>query len=86
MAILKLTKQGIEMTDLLKIDYINSLPQPFIATFAGGVEWPVYDIDVQTGCLRIDVCGLLDIKHITDVRHFTDMDGVEHDSDSFYID
>lgn len=74
------------MADLLRMDYINSLPQPFIAHLYGNREWPVHDIDVETGLLRIDVCGLLDVKHISDVRFFRDMDGVEHDADSFYID
>lgn len=72
------------MSDLLRMDHINSLPQPFIAHFFGGSEWPVYDIDVETGLLRIDVVGLLDIKHIGDVKFFRDMAGIEHDAESFY--
>jgi hypothetical protein len=44
----------------------------------------VYDIDVETGLLRVLVCGLLDVKHISDVKFFRDMNGVEHDVDSFY--
>ncbi len=74
------------MTDLLKIDYINSLPQPFMVTFLGGAEWPLHDIDVETGALRIDVCGMLDAYHIGDVIHFTDLEGVKHDPETFYID
>lgn len=70
--------------DLLRMDYINSLPQPLIAHFYGGSEWPLYDIDVQTGMLRIDVVGKLDVKHIGDVRSFTDADGRQHDADDFY--
>lgn len=72
------------MSDLLRMDYINSLPQPFIAMFCGGSAWPVYDIDVETGLLRIDVCGMLEIKHIGEVLNFLDCDGVEHDSETFY--
>lgn len=72
--------------DLLRMDHINSLPQPFIAHFYGGSEWPVYDIDVETGLLRIDVCGKLEVKHIGDVREFIDLDGVSHEADSFYAD
>lgn len=68
------------------MDYINSLPQPFIGRFIGGDEWPIYDIDVQTGLLRIDVCGKLQAKDIADVRFFRDDDGVEHDSETFYSD
>ena len=73
------------MSDLLAISYINSLPQPFFASLYGGGEWPVYDIDVQTGLLRIDVCGLLEVKHIRDVKYFLDDFGAEHDPDTFYL-
>lgn len=72
------------MSDLLRMDHINSLPQPFVAHFCGGSEWPVFDIDVETGLLRIDVCGLLEVTNIGNVMFFRDMDGVEHDADSFY--
>lgn len=74
------------MSDLLRMDHINSLPQPFIATFAGGDKWPVYDIDVETGLLRIDVVGKLQVMHIGEVLEFTDESGVVHDVDSFYCD
>ena len=47
----------VQTGDKLKFDYINSLPQPFMGVFIGGDEWPIEDIDVQTGLLRIDVCG-----------------------------
>lgn len=72
------------MGDLLKLDYINSLPQPFIARFVGGSEWPVYDIDVETGLLRIDVCGLLEVRDIGEVKSFLDASFVEHSAESFY--
>ncbi len=72
--------------DRLRLDYINSLPQPFIARFIGGDEWPVHDIDVETGLLRIDVVGLLEVKRIGDVRFFRDAVGKEHDSETFYSD
>lgn len=72
------------MSDLLNMDYINSLPQPFMARFFGGDVWPVNDIDVETGLLRIDVVGKLEIKHIGEVDVFIDANGIERDSDSFY--
>jgi hypothetical protein len=72
------------MADLLCLDYINSLPQPFVARFYGGSEWPLHDIDVETGLLRIDVCGKLDVKHIGEVREFVDAEGRTHDADDFY--
>jgi len=74
------------MSDLLRMDYINSLPQPFIATFYGGDEWPIYDIDVETGLIRIDVVGKLQVNDIGDVNFFTDEAGNKHDSDTFYCD
>jgi len=75
------------MSDLLRMDYINSLPQPFIATLIGcKSEWPIYDIEVQTGLVRIDVMGKLDVLDIADVSYFTDMDGVKHDAETFYCD
>jgi len=74
------------MGDLLRLDYINSLPQPFIATFCGGGEWPVYDIDVKTGLLRIDIVGKLQVTEIGEIDFFTDEAGKKHDTDSFYSD
>ena len=74
------------MADLLDMEYINSLPQPFIAVFYGGGRWPVHDIEVQTGLLRIDVVGLLDVVRIDDVKYFVDACGKEHDPDDFFID
>lgn len=71
--------------DRLRMDYINSLPQPFTAHLYCGSVWPVYDIDVETGLLRIDVCGKLEAKHVSDVREFIDTDGGGHDPDSFYL-
>jgi hypothetical protein len=76
----------IEAGDLLDIDYINSLPQPLIGVFFSGDRWPIVDIDVQTGVLRIDVCGKLQVMRIGDAKEFVDADGGIHDSESFYID
>lgn len=74
------------MSDLLRLDYINSLPQPFIVHQWGGSEWPLHDIDVETGLMHIDVCGMLDLVHIRDVRYFRDAEGVIHDAETFYVD
>lgn len=75
------------MSDLLRKDYINSLPQPFMATLIGNRgEWPIHDIEVQTGLLRIDVMGKLDVLSMAYVNYFTDMDGVKHDAETFYCD
>ena len=77
------------MSDLLRIDYINSLPQPFMVEFMGNEEsylWDLYDIEVGTGLLRIDVMGKLVIKHISDVSRFIDINGDSHDPETFYSD
>jgi hypothetical protein len=75
------------VADLLNMAYINSLPQPFFVRQFGDKDfsWPVYDIDVETGCYRIDVCGRLDRCHISDAAEFRDADGIVHDSASFYL-
>ena len=62
------------MTDLLRLDFINSLPQPLWVRQWGRetFDCPLYDICVETGLMRIDVCGLLDRLHIRDVAQFKD--------------
>lgn len=65
--------------------YINGLPQPFLANSCGS-WWPVFDIEVQTGLVRIDVCGLLEVKDISDFQSFRDAAGIEHPADGFYVD
>ncbi len=73
------------MNDRLRMDYINSLPQPFLARFCGDKTWwPVNDFEVQTGLMRIDVCGKLQVKHFGDVMEIRDDNGVSHDPETFY--
>lgn len=72
--------------DLLNMEHINSLPHPLLVRFVGGDEWPLYDIDVSSGLLRIDVCGKLQVMHIGEVDIFYDADGIEHDAETFYTD
>jgi hypothetical protein len=71
--------------DLLDMDYINSLPQPLFAK-SGSTWWPVHDIEVQTGLLRLEVCGMLDLAHVGDFLWFRDGCGKEHCADDFYVD
>lgn len=68
------------MSDLLDMKYINRLPQLWDG------EWPVFDIDVQTGLYRIDVCGLLEVRHIGRCIKMRDASGKEHYVDDFYLD
>ena len=43
------------MSNLLRMDYINSLPQPFTALLYAHADWwwPIYDIAVDAGICRI---------------------------------
>lgn len=72
------------MADLLDMEKINALPQPLLAKILG-TWWPINDICVETGLMRIDVCGLLDRKHFTDATMLRDDLGQEHDPDLFYL-
>ena len=75
------------MSDLLRMEYINSLPQPFTARFCGDKEfWPVNDFEVGTGLMRIDVVGLLEVRRFGEVMEIQDGDGMSHDPDTFYSD
>jgi len=71
-------------SDLLRMDYINGLPQPFIGRQLGGWEWPIYEICVETGCITMDVCGKLQPTHIGEFTAFIDASGVVHSADDFY--
>jgi hypothetical protein len=66
--------------------YINSLPHPFMGRTRGGWWWPINDFEVQTGLIRIDVCGKLEVKHIGDFTTFRDGHGVERNAEAFYAD
>lgn len=78
--------KGKIMADRLKMDYINSLPQPFLIAFFGNpTEWELNNIDVETGLLQFNVCGKLQVEHIGMVKYFKDMNGIIHDPDTFYM-
>ena len=74
--------------DLLRMDYINALPQPFVVRTLGDKDftWQLHDICVETGYLRYIVCGLLQRSHIAEILEFKDADGNVHDSETFYSD
>ena len=74
------------MTDRLDMNAINQMAQPLMVRFVGSKwEWPVYDIDVQTGLMRIDVMGKLDVKRFVEVAEITDADGGRHNPDDFWL-
>lgn len=73
------------MADKLRIEYINSLPQPFLVRFCGDKSWwPVNDFEVETALMRIDVCGLLQVKRLAEVMEIKDGDHTLHDPDTFW--
>ena len=72
--------------DILRHDFINSLPQPLYAHLYGGSKWPIYDIEVETALMRIDVVGRLEIKQFSEAKMIEDADGIRHESDIFYSD
>lgn len=75
------------MADVLRMDHINSLPQPFLVRFCGDKEWwPVNDFEVGTGLMRIDVCGKLQVKSFGEVMEIKDGDLQSHDPETFYSD
>lgn len=75
------------MSDMLDMDKLNQLPQPLMVYFSKSDKypWPVYDIDVETGLMRIDVCGKLDLKHFAEVVRLQDANGDDHDPDNFFL-
>lgn len=75
------------MTDKLRMDFINSLPQPILVRLCGDtVWWPVNDFEVETALLRIDVVGVLEVKSMGEVVEIKDGDHVAHAVESFYSD
>ena len=66
--------------DRLDMAYINSLPLPL---WDG--DWPVYDIDVETGLYRINACGLLEVRHIDRCHTMKDSTGKTHYTGDFEL-
>lgn len=74
-------------TDLLNGGKINALQYPLSVVFYGDTyQWPLYDICIETGLLRINVSGLLDVIEIGDIKAIVDGNGVHHDIDIFFTD
>lgn len=78
--------QSPQEGDLLNMQKINSLSGPLTARFLDGYEWTIESIDIQTGLMRIDVCGQIDLESFSMVRTIIDGEGIEHESDDFYLD
>ena len=67
--------------DRLDMAYINSLPLPL---WDG--DWPVFDIDVESGLYRIDVCGLFEVRSIDRCMTMRDATGKQHYVGDFELD
>lgn len=74
------------MSDILRLDHINSLPQPFIATMLGGSCYDVELICVETGLMTINVSGMPQNTDIGEVISFTDQNGTVHPMETFFSD
>ena len=72
------------MSDLLKLDALNALPQPLFGQFCGGDKWHIFDIEAQTGLLKINVAGMTEIRRFSELMSIIDADNHEHDPDDFY--
>lgn len=74
------------MPDKLRMDYINSLPQPFLVRFCGDdCFWPAESFEVECGLVRIDVCGKFQVKSFAEVMEITDGHGNKHDPDDWWV-
>ena len=74
------------MTDLLDMNLINSLPQPLYVSENGkDWWWPVQDICVESGIIRIDVCGMLQVSHISEYRYLRDDTNIIIETDDLYM-
>ena len=75
------------MPDVLRMDFINSLPQPILGRDLGTGDWwwPINDFEVESGMCRIDVMGRLQPRWVIDFSVFRDADGVEHAPDSLFL-
>lgn len=65
--------------DILNFDMINAAGQ----LYADG--WPIYEVCVQTGLMKLDVCGKLDNARWSEIIKLTNDNGEDLDSDSFYL-
>ena len=75
----------IQENDKLNMDKFNALPSPVTARLWSGAEHWIETLCVQTGCMRLDVCGQIDLSNFDEVRTLIDIDGNEHDPDDFYL-
>lgn len=72
--------------DLLNIEKINRLPHPLAAVMIGsGMNLMIENVCVETGLVRLDVCGRIDIDNFCMIRTIIDGEMNEHNPDDFYL-
>lgn len=80
-------KIKVESGDIIDIVKFNNLPSPVTAVYWGSkTGWWIETLCVQTGLMRVDVCGMLERCHFSDVKELIDINGNKHNPDDFYID
>jgi hypothetical protein len=76
---------SIKPGDMLDIKKFNLLPGPVTAKMIGGGDYWIETLDVQTGLMRVDVCGMIDLTEFSMVDWLVDASGEKHDPDDFYL-
>ena len=75
-----------QLEDIIDLGKFNSLPSPVTARILSGAEYWIETLDVQTGLMKIDVCGQVDLTSFAEVLMLIDADGIEHNPDDFWMD
>ena len=72
--------------DVIRIDEFDKLPAPVTARLLDGGEYWIESICVETGLMRLDICGLIQIEDFVMVETLIDANDVEHDAEEFLND
>lgn len=74
------------MKDMLNMEMINRIGQMYIRQYGDRhIWWPLYEVCVQTGFMKVDVCGLLQNMHFDDIAEIKDDSGEKYDPEIFYL-
>ena len=79
-----LSDRGLDKLNAAKLD---AIPGPILARFFGSKwEWEVIDFEVECALVRINVCGLSEVKGFCEIAEMTDIDGQKYDPEDFWND
>lgn len=75
------------MNDLLDKNKINSISQPILVSMSADekCKWELLFVCVETGCGRINICGLEHNIHFSEVFKAWDADGFEINIEDLYL-